>query len=49
MELSSEVYGLLERFKTPPEKLEKVQRYDTRVDDEIIPVEEIQFLDDETW
>lgn len=52
MELSSEVYDLLERFKTLPkhngdcgEKL----RCETRGEDEIIPLDEIQFTNDETW
>lgn len=56
MELSSEVYDLLERFKTLPKQngecrdnLERMSRHETRGDDEIIHLEEIEFRNDETW
>lgn len=54
MELSSEVYDLLERFKTLPkhsngECRDTMPRPETRGDDEIIHLEEIEFRNDETW
>lgn len=56
MELSSEIYDLLERFKTLPKrnddcsnKMERMPRSDIKGDDEIIHLEEVEFLNDETW
>lgn len=58
MELSSEVYNLLERFKTLPknngescggERAKKHMGCSDKREDEIIPVEDMDFSDDETW
>lgn len=58
MELSSEVYDLLERFKTLPkhngespgrERIGKAPGCGTKQEDEIIHLEDVQFSDDETW
>lgn len=55
MELSSEVYDLLERFKTLPKHngescgRERIPGYEAKKEDEILHLEEIHFSDDETW
>lgn len=55
MELSSEVYDLLERFKTLPKHnddtggQERISGYEAKKEDEIVHLEDIHFVDDETW